>query len=79
MQEVGDMDGDNAPENDDRPATGEGGHDDAPSSGDERVDDALGRLDELESADVSAHAGIYDEVHRSLAAVLDDPATVPDQ
>ncbi len=26
-----------------------------------------------------AHAGIYDEVHRSLAAVLDDPATVPDQ
>jgi hypothetical protein len=73
------MDANNAPETDDHPDAEVGGHHDAPSTGDERVDDALGRMDDLDSADVSAHAGIYDEVHRSLAAVLDDPATVPDQ
>jgi hypothetical protein len=73
------MDGNNAPETDGHPDAEEGGRHDGPSTGDERVDDALGRMDDLDSADVSAHAGIYDEVHRSLAAVLDDPATVPDQ
>jgi hypothetical protein len=46
-------------------------------TGDERVDRALDRLADLDSADVSAHAPIYDDVQRSLAAVLDDAPAVP--
>jgi hypothetical protein len=46
-------------------------------TGDERVDRVLDRLADLDSADVSAHAPIYDEVQRSLAAVLDDVPSVP--
>jgi hypothetical protein len=45
-------------------------------TGDERVDRALGRLADLDTADVSAHPPIYDEVQRSLAAVLDDTPVV---
>jgi hypothetical protein len=46
-------------------------------TGDERVDRALGRLADLDTADVSAHPPIYDDVQRSLAAVLDDTPAVP--
>jgi hypothetical protein len=71
------MDGDT---DDDRPNTDNDHHHDGTDvAGDERVDAALARLDELDGVDISAHAGIYDEVHRSLVAVLDDPAVVPGQ
>jgi hypothetical protein len=49
----------------------------SPAIGDQRVDRALARLDELDSTDVAAHAAIFDEIQRSLAAVLDDGPAVP--
>jgi hypothetical protein len=73
------MHSDIAPEPDNHPDTEAGDRSTAPAIGDRRVDDALGRLDDLDGADVCAHVDIYDEVHRSLAAVLDDPAAVPEQ
>jgi hypothetical protein len=67
-------------ETDDHPDIGNHHHHDGTSvTGDERVDAALARLDELDGVDISGHAGIYDEVHRSLVAVLDDPAVVSEQ
>lgn len=44
----------------------------APPAGNATVDEAVSRLDELESEDVAAHPEIYDDIHRALAAVLDD-------
>jgi hypothetical protein len=46
-----------------------GSHDD--SAGDKRVEQALRRLGDLDDTDVSAHAAVYDDISRSLAAVLD--------
>ena len=70
------MDGDT----DDRPDTGsDHDHDGTFRTDVEPVDAALARLDDLDGTDISAHAGIYDEVHRSLAAVLDDPVVVSGQ
>jgi hypothetical protein len=47
---------------------------------DVRVDRALERLQDLDSKDLSAHAAIYDDIQRSLSAVLDDgPAVPPEQ
>ena len=67
-------------ETDDRLDTGSDHSDDGTFRTDvEPVDAALARLDDLEGTDISAHAGIYDEVHRSLAAVLDDPVVVSGQ
>jgi hypothetical protein len=47
---------------------------------DERVNRALERLQDLDSEELSAHAAIYDDIQRSLSAVLDDgPAVPPEQ
>jgi hypothetical protein len=53
--------------------------DDSPGAVDQRVQAALRRLDELDSTDVSAHPAIYDDIQRSLAAVLDDGPAVPSE
>jgi hypothetical protein len=37
-----------------------------------RIDAALRRLSELDSLEVAAHPAIYDQIQRSLAAVLDN-------
>ena len=44
------------------------------STGENEVDAALERLDELDARPVDEHAAVYDDVHRRLGAVLDDPA-----
>lgn len=48
--------------------------DDVSATGDNRVDAAVSRLDDLDDADITAHEDIYDETHRSLAAMLDEGA-----
>jgi hypothetical protein len=57
----------------------EGLGDDPSGAVDQRVQAALGRLGELDSTDLSAHPAIYDDIHRSLAAVLDDGPAVPSE
>ena len=46
-------------------------------TGDERVDRALDRLQDVDAADVSTHAAIYDDIQRALSAVLDDGSARP--
>jgi hypothetical protein len=48
-------------------------------AGDERVEQAVRRLEELDGTDVSAHAGVYDDIQRSLAAVLVGAARSPSE
>jgi hypothetical protein len=55
----------------------EGSGDDGSSAVDQRVQAALGRLGELDSSDVSTHPAIYDDIQRSLAAVLDNGPAGP--
>jgi hypothetical protein len=40
------------------------------TTGDERVDQALTRLTELDNRDVSDHAAVVEDVHRSLQDAL---------
>jgi hypothetical protein len=44
--------------------------DDDFSTGDADVDDALRLLDGLDTRPVDEHAGVFDELHRRLGAVL---------
>jgi hypothetical protein len=42
------------------------------STGDAAVDQAVAKLDELDDRDLSQHAEVYEEIHESLRAALDE-------
>jgi len=44
----------------------------ASTTGDPRVDHALAQLPEVDDVDIAQHGATYDEIHRTLAAVLDE-------
>lgn len=68
--------------NDDDPRSGDGpgagpafdGDDaaTATTTGDARVDHALAQLREVDDVDITQHGATYDQIHHTLAAVLDD-------